>query len=510
MGMNFPDLPTNGQVFGVYTYDGEKWVMTSGPGGITQADADLRYVNVTGDTMTGALRVNAGVIAAETAVAGTYWFGASGTKFFNYDGTTYTLGGGPVNVIATTASTSPTTGALTVAGGVGVNGAINTPTPAQTDKSTNVPTTAWVKAWAAPFDALACTGMQINGSMEVSQENGANPVAVAGTKYILDGFQCVLVGSGTATGTQTAIASLPGFSYCLNFNCATVASLAGAGDVQYVICPIEGYRWARLGFGTATAQPVTIGFWVYPTVAGTLAVSLRNGPVANRSYVVDVPVTAATWQYKTVTIPGDVAGTWVTNNGAGAILAFCFGSGSSFKTPANAWTAGNLFATPATSNFFAATGVNLLTGVVVLPGTEAPSAARSPLIMRPYDQELLTCMRYFEKSYDYATAIGAATLNGAVAYLQKAASAVSTAGNGVGFRFRLPKRAAPTVSIWSTLGVGGAMSYSPAGGGFISIGVNVAGIGENGVQGVYTTGGSGMTVNQPIETAFHYIADARL
>jgi len=31
MGMNFPDLPTNGQVFGVYTYDGEKWVMASSP-----------------------------------------------------------------------------------------------------------------------------------------------------------------------------------------------------------------------------------------------------------------------------------------------------------------------------------------------------------------------------------------------------------------------------------------------------------------------------------------------
>ena len=37
-----------------------------------------------------------------------------------------------------------------------------------------------------------------------------------------------------------------------------------------------------------------------------------------------------------------------------------------------------------------------ITGVVVLPGIEAPSAARSPLIMRPYDQELLTCQRYWQ------------------------------------------------------------------------------------------------------------------
>jgi len=83
MGMNFPDLPTNGQVFGLYTYDGEKWVFTSGPGGITQADADARYVNVTGDHMSGALIID-----------------------------------------AATGSTSPTTGALVVGGGAGIGGAV--------------------------------------------------------------------------------------------------------------------------------------------------------------------------------------------------------------------------------------------------------------------------------------------------------------------------------------------------------------------------------------------------
>jgi hypothetical protein len=37
-----------------------------------------------------------------------------------------------------------------------------------------------------------------------------------------------------------------------------------------------------------------------------------------------------------------------------------------------------------------------ITGVVVLPGIAAPTAAQSPLIMRPYDQELMTCKRYYE------------------------------------------------------------------------------------------------------------------
>jgi hypothetical protein len=56
MGMNFPDVPINGQVSGPYTWDGEKWVVT--PASVLdQATGDARYVNVSGDTMTGPLNI---------------------------------------------------------------------------------------------------------------------------------------------------------------------------------------------------------------------------------------------------------------------------------------------------------------------------------------------------------------------------------------------------------------------------------------------------------------------
>ena len=65
MGMNFPDAPSLGEVFGPYEWDGEKWVTTGsgggegGGGGIDQATADFRYVNVTGDVMSGFLSLHA-------------------------------------------------------------------------------------------------------------------------------------------------------------------------------------------------------------------------------------------------------------------------------------------------------------------------------------------------------------------------------------------------------------------------------------------------------------------
>jgi hypothetical protein len=73
-------------------------------------------------------------------------------------------------------------------------------------------------------------------------------------------------------------------------------------------------------------------------------------------------------------------------------------SGTTFAGPANAWAAGNFIGATGTTNGVAAlTDTFQITGVIVLPGIEAPSAARSPFIMRPFDQELAVCKRYWQK-----------------------------------------------------------------------------------------------------------------
>jgi Collagen triple helix repeat (20 copies) len=255
--------------------------------------------------------------------------------------------------------------------------------------------------YAAPFDALAFSGMQINGSMEVSQESGAASQTVAANtqKYIVDGWKLQTGGVQAFAGSVFQNASGPsGFANSLFAQPSIANAAPGAADYALFTHILEGYRISRLGFGTAAAQPITIGFWVYSgNQTGTLACSLRNG-AANRSYVFGVTINvAATWEHKTVTIPGDVTGTWAKDDTAGMLLSFAILNGSNYNTAANAWTAGNLTGIAGAINFASATSNTLvITGVVVLPGIEAPSAARSALIMRPYDQELVTCMRYYE------------------------------------------------------------------------------------------------------------------
>jgi hypothetical protein len=271
----------------------------------------------------------------------------------------------------------------------------------------NVPTSR-ASIYAAPFDALAYSGMQINGSMDVSQENGFTAVALPnGTpKYVIDGWYGAM-GSSTGAVSASMLAAGPTTPitsgvYFTNLLIMKATTALGASDYAFFSQMIEGWRCARLGWGTSAAQPLTIGFWVFTPIAGTLSVFIRNAPTYNRSYVASVSTAGGVWEYKTVTIPGDTTGTWPKDNTTGIQFGFSFAVTSSLcSAPGAGWTAtGNVGVTGTTNFLNAVNNAVYITGVVVLPGVEAPSAARSALIMRPYDQELLTCKRYWQSIGD--------------------------------------------------------------------------------------------------------------
>jgi hypothetical protein len=259
--------------------------------------------------------------------------------------------------------------------------------------------------YAAPFDALAFNGMQVNGSMEASQENGTTEVTLVidTPKYVVDMVNGLYVhGAATAVikGQQVTPPGAPSFGAAfqsaVQLKSSTALASPAATDFVWFQHKIEGYRFARCAFGGAAAQSVTIGFWIYATIAGTFTVALQNS-ARNRSYVTTVTVNSATtWEFKVVTIPGDQSGTWLTTNGIGAIVIIGGYTGSTYQTAAGAWTAGLFVGAAGNTNFFASNNnVICVTGLVVLPGIELPSSARSPLIMRPFAQEEWECQRYF-------------------------------------------------------------------------------------------------------------------
>jgi hypothetical protein len=300
--------------------------------------------------------------------------------------------------------------------------------------------------YAAPFDAMAYNGLQINGAMEINQQ--ANSGAwIAVSNYVIDMFKVAFSRAGS-TFLQQHFASggPPGLPFAIGAQVSAGAfTTLAAGDICIFLQYIEGYRCLRLGWGTANAQPITVGFWIYATAAtGIGTLSVRN-TASNRSYVQNFNVNAAaTWQYVSLTVPGDTTGTWLTDNNFGLAVGVCVGSGATYHGVNGQWQAGNMMGTPQTSsNFFPTnTAAVYLAGLTVHPGSEGPSAARSPLIMRPYDQELQMCKRQFWRTYGVV---------GGYPYLYGNAHAVNQPISAT-IPFPVSMRALPTLSrfgLWT-------------------------------------------------------------
>ena len=252
--------------------------------------------------------------------------------------------------------------------------------------------------FAAPIDAMAYSGMQVNGGCDISQRYGSNWVTCPNGSDILV-IDCWRVYNNNAVAqnvvaSQWAASPITGAStFCLQN--LTGGSFNAAGDMILMYQKIEGYRVARLNWGSINAQPITIGFYIACAQAGTLAFYVQNNTVT-RSYVVDVPVVPGT-QYKTVTIPGCTDGNWEKTSNPGMWFGICpTGSGGGRATP-NTWVNANATCTANTSNLLTggASSHMAIGPVFVLPGLEAPSQERSLFVMRPQSDELLTSQRYF-------------------------------------------------------------------------------------------------------------------
>ena len=282
------------------------------------------------------------------------------------------------------------------------------PTPRYDAYQTTTPaqrTVARQNIYAAPIDVMAYSGMQMNGGFEISQQYGDNQIALvnaANYAYFTDGWTAafqhataqVAMGRGNF-GINAPQASGVYFPCAAYLSCGNPVSPVAANDNVTLNHLIEGYRTARLGWGAAGAQPITVGFWLWAQVAGHATLSARNATTYNRSYCADINYdTPNIWKYFSITIPGCTDGIWGYTNGVGLSLSWCFASGATYQQAAGAWSNVNAFSTPAQTNFLPTNNrIVYLTGVTVIPGIEGIAAANSSRIIRSYDVELPLCQR---------------------------------------------------------------------------------------------------------------------
>jgi hypothetical protein len=132
---------------------------------------------------------------------------------------------------------------------------------------------------------------------------------------------------------------------------------------------------------------------VRSSVAGTYGFGLTNS-AQNRSYVSTYSIASVnTWQQVNITIAGDQAGTWLTNNGVGLMATWDLGSGSSINTTAGTWAAGQYFRTSGCVTWINNSSATFyITGVQLEVGTKA-----TPYEMQIYSDQLAQCQRYYYK-----------------------------------------------------------------------------------------------------------------
>jgi hypothetical protein len=322
----------------------------------------------------------------------------------------------------------------------------------------------------------------INGAMVIDQRNAGaaiNPAVNNG--YCVDRWLTNTNVASKYSVQQNAGSVTPPAGF-INYLGATSLSAytVGSTDSFALVQKIEGYNFADLDFGKATAKTVTISFWVRSSLTGTFGGSLTNSAI-DRSYPFTYTISSAnTWEQKSVTIAGDTSGTWLTTNGIGAWLWFGLGMGSTVSGTAGAWAGAEYRSATGAVSVVGTSGATFyITGVQLEVGSSATGFE-----YRQYGQELALCQRYFEKSSNQGEVVGAATSNGEIDHY----GSTDAGGNIVfGSDFAVVKRTTPTMTFYTDAGVSGSWFYARNGANGNTT-VTSYRLGQSRFQGYGTTG----------------------
>ena len=272
-----------------------------------------------------------------------------------------------------------------------------------------------------------------NGAMQVAQR-GTSVAGITGGGYNTAdrwGMQQTTLGTWTQSVENDAPTG-SGFRKSLKMLVTTADAAPAAGDLIAIAQPLEGQDLQRIAKGTASAQQLSMSFWVKSNVTGTYVSWLYDAD-NTRSVSATYAISAsATWERKTITFPADATGVFDNDNAASLNLYFQLAAGSNFtsgtlNTTWAAYTAANaapgqVNVAAASSNYWQVTGVQLEVGT-----------AATPFEFKPFGQELQECQRYF-----YMHASGTAKA------ICMAANVATTTAEGTIF-FPTSMRAAPTI-----------------------------------------------------------------
>ena len=246
----------------------------------------------------------------------------------------------------------------------------------------------------------------INGDMKIAQR-GDSVTAMGSAGYFEgpDRFRRSMNQSGGHQVTRERTQEVPsesGLSYSLKETVTTagdeVNALWAHRPIDY---RIEGQDLQALSHGTSHAKPMTLSFWVRSNKTGTASVQMTtyDSSSGNRNIAPRYTINSAnTWEYKTITVPGDTGGSGIKNDhNTGLSLVFYAGAGSGYQTAdqSSAWGASN-------PNWWynCTLDINNVNDFIQFAGLQLEVGdTATPFEHRSYREQLSDCQRYLIQWY---------------------------------------------------------------------------------------------------------------
>lgn len=180
--------------------------------------------------------------------------------------------------------------------------------------------------------------------------------------------------------------------YMVNIAIDTADTSLAIDDYGILQQSVEGYIGRHL-----LGKKVTLSFYAYGSTTGTYCVAIRSGD-GTRTYLAEYTIDSAnTMERKVITFtmddPNDTK--YPPLSTTCFKVAFITTCGSGYGSGSVGWNTGNYLATSNQTNLYASSSnYLLLTGFQMTEG-EDPGY----LIPRTFQEEMILCQRYWEKSY---------------------------------------------------------------------------------------------------------------
>jgi hypothetical protein len=304
--------------------------------------------------------------------------------------------------------------------------------------------------WGNNYGFTGGKNLLINGAFQINQRATSLSGLTGNGYYTSDRWNTNISG---AVGTWTqSVQNVAGLGNSLKMLCTTAKTPLDAGSLIRFRQEIEGQNLQNIRKGTASAQPLTVSFWVKSNVTGTYTVNMYdrdNNRQISGTYTISV---ADTWEKKSVTLVADTTGTFDNDSSSSAYLSFILLAGTNFtsgtlQTSWGSYTAAN---EASSSQANVASAINNYWEIAKVQMEIGSVATEFQLAAGTLAGELQAAQRYYFRTTSQTTfgqwgfAVGTGTTTAQAS-----------------FKFPTTMRVIPTTVDFSTIGL-----YPPGGGTF--------------------------------------------